>query len=99
MFGEVLQIDPDDPLALMGLGNALVVLERLDEAEPHLARACAVQKDNSAVYAAHGKLLERLGRIAEARAVFAAGIEVASRKGDLMPLREMEHRLLVLGTD
>ena len=97
MFGEVLQIDPDDPLALMGLGNALVTLERLEEAEPHLARACAVQKDNSAAYASHGKLLERLGRTDEARAVFTAGVQVASRKGDLMPLREMEHRLLVLG--
>ncbi len=99
MFGEVLRIDPDDPLALMGLGNALVALDRLDEAEPHLERACAVQKDNSAAYAAHGKVLERLGRTAEARAVFEAGVKVASRKGDLMPLREMEHRLLVLRTD
>jgi folate-binding protein YgfZ len=96
MFAEVLDIDPDDPLALMGLGNALVTLERLDEAEPHLARACVVQKDNSAAFAAHGKVLERLGRTAEARAVFAAGVKVASLKGDLMPLREMEHRLLVL---
>ena len=96
MFAEVLDIDPDDPLALMGLGNALVALDRLDEAEPHLARACAVQKDNSAAFAAHGKVLERLGRTAEARAVFEAGVKVASRKGDLMPLREMEHRLLVL---
>ena len=96
MFAEVLEIDPDDPLALMGLGNALVALERLEEAEPHLARACAVQKDNSAAFAAHGKLLERLGRSDEARAVFTAGVQVASRKGDLMPLREMEHRLLVL---
>lgn len=97
MFAEVLAIDPDDPLALMGLGNALVALDRLDEAEPHLARACAVQKDNSAAFAGHGKLLERLGRSDEARAVFTAGVQVASRKGDLMPLREMEHRLLVLG--
>ena len=96
MFAEVLEIDPDDPLALMGMGNALVALDRLEEAEPHLARACAVQKDNSAAYAAHGKVLERLGRADAARRVFAAGVAVASRKGDLMPLREMEHRLLVL---
>jgi folate-binding protein YgfZ len=96
MFAEVLDIDPDDPLALMGLGNALVVLERLAEAEPLLARACTAQKDNSAAFAAHGRVLERLGRPAEARAVLEAGITVASRKGDLMPLREMEHRLLML---
>ena len=96
MFAEVLEIDPDDPLALMGLGNALAVLEEFAAAEPHLARACAVQKDNSAAFVAHGKVLERLGRETEAAEVYRDGVDVASRKGDLMPLREMEHRLLML---
>jgi len=96
MFGEVLEIDPDDPLALMGLGNALAVLEDFAAAEPHLARACTMQKDNSAAFAAHGKVLERLGREADAAEVYRHGVDVASRKGDLMPLREMEHRLLML---
>lgn len=96
MFREVLEIDPDDPLALMGLGNALAVLEDFAGAEPRLARACTVQKDNSAAFAAHGKVLERLGREVEAADVYRRGVDVASRKGDLMPLREMEHRLLLL---
>ena len=96
MFGEVLEVDPDDPLALMGLGNALAELEDFAAAEPHLARACAVQHDNSAAFATHGKVLERLGRDAEAADVYRQGVVVASRKGDLMPLREMEHRLLML---
>ena len=96
MFREVLEIDPDDPLALMGLGNALAVLEEFASAEPHLARACTVQKDNSAAFVAHGKVLERLGRETEAAEVYRDGVDVASRKGDLMPLREMEHRLLML---
>jgi len=96
MFAEVLEIDPDDPLALMGLGNALAVLEDFAAAAPHLARACTVQKDNSAAFAAHGKVLERLGRDTDAAVVYRQGVTVASRKGDLMPLREMEHRLLML---
>ncbi len=96
MFGEVLEIDPDDALALMGAGSALATLERHAEAEPLLARAVAAQPDNSALYLAHGRALELLGRGEEAVAAFRAGVAVASRKGDLQPLREMEHRLLLL---
>jgi len=96
MFGEVLEIDPHDPLALLGAGSALATLERHAEAEPLLGRAVAAQPDNSALYLAHGRALELLGRGDEAAAVFRAGVAVASRKGDLQPLREMEHRLLLL---
>ena len=93
MFSQVLEIDPEDPVALFGMGNAL---ERLDEAEGHYARAAAANANNSAVYLAHGKVLEALGRPREAEAVYRTGMEVASRKGDLMPLKEMEHRALLL---
>lgn len=96
MFTEVLDLDPTDPLALMGAGNALTTLERHAEAEPLLARARAGQKDNSPLYLAHGRVLELLGREAEAAEAYRAGVTVASRKGDLQPLREMEHRLLML---
>jgi len=96
MFAEILEIDPEDPLALMGMGNALATLQEFSAAEPYLARACSVARDNSPLYASHGKVLERLGRIEEAAAVYRQGVAVAGRKGDLMPLREMEHRLLLL---
>ena len=96
MFAQVLAIDPEDPLALMGMGNALIDLDQLAEAEACLARALAVQKDNSPLYLSHGKVLEKLERPLEAAAVFNRGVEVASRRGDLMPLREMEHRLALL---
>lgn len=97
MFGEVLAVDPHDALALSGLGNALAALDRHAEAEPLFARARQAQPDNSALYLAHGRSLERLARGGEAAAAYRAGVAVASRKGDLQPLREMEHRLLLLG--
>lgn len=97
MFEKVLAFDPDDPIALFGLGNALSVLGAWGEAEPVCARAVAAQKNSSAPYLAHGKVLEKLDRVDEAIAVYRQGVEVASRKGDLMPLKEMEHRLLLLG--
>ncbi len=96
MFGQVLEIDPDDPVALFGMGNALATLERFEEAEAHYARAADADANNSAVYLARGKVLEELGRGSEAEGVYRAGMEVASRKGDLMPLKEMEHRALLL---
>ena len=99
MFAEVLEIDAEDPLALMGAGKALHELGRDREAEPILERACVAQTGGSPVYALHGRVLERLGRADEAAEVYRRGIDVAGRKGDLMPLREMENRLLLLAPE
>ncbi|MCB1183679.1 tetratricopeptide repeat protein, partial [bacterium] len=96
MFAEVLELDPDDPLALMGLGQALETLGDDRGAAEYLARALAGQPGNSPLYASYGRVLARLGRTVEAAAIYRDGIAVASRKGDLMPLREMEHRLRLL---
>ncbi|MCW8132264.1 MAG: tetratricopeptide repeat protein [Planctomycetota bacterium] len=96
MFTEVLEIDSEDPVALFGLGNALLQLNETEAAAKTYAKACEVQKDNSAVYLALGKALEALKRDAEALDVYRKGMDVASKKGDLMPLKEMEHRALLL---
>jgi folate-binding protein YgfZ len=96
MFGEVLAVDPDDGLALMGMGQALLDLEDHVGADRHLSRALGLQPDNSPLYVSRGKVLELLGRSREAAAVYREGVAVASRKGDLMPLKELEHRLFVL---
>lgn len=96
MFAEVLRIDSDDALALMGLGNALAELGEFAAARENLVRACEIQRDNSPLYAALGRVLEQLGRTEEAAATYRRGVEVASRRGDFMPLKEMEHRLLML---
>jgi folate-binding protein YgfZ len=96
MFRQILEIDPDDEVALFGTGNALSTLGDWEGAEPHYAKACEVDAKNSAVYLAWGKTLEALGRAVGAQSVYRDGMEVASRKGDLMPLKEMEHRMLLL---
>ena len=95
MFAQVLEIDPEDPIALFGLGNALADLSEWGEAAAAYGRATSFDAGNSAIYLAHGKVLEELGRAEEAEGVYRAGMEVASKKGDLMPLKEMEHRLLL----
>jgi folate-binding protein YgfZ len=96
MFTEVLDIDPEDPLALAGMGQVCSDLEQWDEAVRYLDRALAVQQDNSPLYLACGKALQQLQRPDQAADIYRRGVEVASRRGDLQPLREMEHRLALL---
>lgn len=96
MFKEVLEIDPEDPIATMGLGASYMQLDQYADAIPHLETAVRVKKDYSAAFLNLGKCHEFLGHTAEATNAYQAGIEAASRKGDLMPLREMERRLKAL---
>lgn len=96
MFEEVLEIDPDDPVATFGLGKAYVQLGQYEDAIPRLLRATEVQKDFSAAYLDLGKCHEFLGHAPDAVAVYTEGIASAARKGDLMPQREMERRLKAL---
>ncbi|NUM52756.1 MAG: tetratricopeptide repeat protein [Candidatus Hydrogenedentes bacterium] len=96
MFKEVLEFDPDDPLATFGTGMAYIQLDDYENAVPHLERATQVQKDYSVAYLNLGKCFEFLNRTSDARGAYKAGIECAARKGDLMPLREMERRLKAL---
>ena len=93
MFREVLELDPEDPVALMGLGKCYLQLEQCEEAAPLFAAATRARKDYSAAYLEWGKCLEVLGKPEAAAEVYGWGIEAAGRKGDLMPLREMERRL------
>ncbi len=96
MFKEVLDIDPDDPLATFGLGKAYIQLNQFADALPHLERATQLQKDYSAAWLDYAKCHEFLGHTSEAAAAYKAGIAAAARKGDLMPMREMERRLKAL---
>ena len=93
MFREVLEFDPEDPLATFGMGVAHMQLSEYEAAIPHLEQATRVQKDYSAAYLNLGKCHEFVGHAELAGDTYRRGIEVANRKGDLMPMREMERRL------
>lgn len=96
MFREILEIEPDDPLAVFGMGMAHAQLEDHVAALPWLERAVDLQEDYSAGLLNLGKCHEALGHIEEARQAYTRGIAAAARKGDLMPLREMERRLVAI---
>ena len=71
-------------------------MEQWEKAAEYFSRAVEVDTQNSAAHLGLGKALEALARIPEAVVAYKRGMEVASRRGDLMPLREMEHRVLLL---
>jgi folate-binding protein YgfZ len=96
MFREVLDIDPEDPIATMGMGSACMQLEQYSEAIPYLQTAARVQKDYSAAYLNLGKCYEFSQQPDAAMQAYREGIAAAARKGDLMPMREMERRLKAL---
>jgi len=93
MFKQVLEIDPVDQVANFGLGSVYHDLKRYKEALPPLQTVVKEYKDYSAAYVLLGKTMEKLSRQDEAIQTYREGIAVASKKGDLMPLKEMQQKL------
>ena len=98
MFREVLEFDPDDLVALFGLGKALVEEGQHAEALSPLRQAVEVKPDYAAAWLELGRCQERLDDHAAAISSYEAGIAAAGRRGELMPMRAMERRLSALRT-
>jgi folate-binding protein YgfZ len=97
LFRRVLEMDPDDVIANFGLGKIYLDLKRYEEAVPCFRKAIAAQPDYSMALSHLGTALTKLGRSEEAAQVLREGIEVATRKGDLVPKRDMARKLAELG--
>lgn len=93
MFEEVLAMDPEDTLATYGLGNIYTELKRYDEAILLLERAIQQDSKYTVAYLALGKALEGVNNPVQAQMIYETGIAVAAKRGDLMPLNEMQRRL------
>lgn len=96
LFEEVLELDPQDVVANFGLGKALVDLERYEEAVPRLRAAIAAQPDYSMAYNHLGTCLIAMGQRTEAVEVLRGGVAAATTRGDFIPKRDMERKLLEL---
>tara|TARA_B100000686_G_C16773482_1_gene966817 strand:- start:2 stop:1729 length:1728 start_codon:yes stop_codon:yes gene_type:complete len=92
MFLDVLKIDPTDQVANFGLGSIYLDQKNYLEARERLTVLVENFPDYSVAYSLLGKVLESLEQPREAIEVYKKGIETASRKGDLMPLKEMQSR-------
>jgi folate-binding protein YgfZ len=96
MFSQVLEIDPEDLLANYGLGSCYNLLKDYGQALAHLQKAIAIKATHTLAYLELGKAHEGLGDKTNATASLQKGIEVASQKGDMTPLKEMQALLAQL---
>ncbi len=93
MFKKVLEIDPKDQVANFGLGSIYLETGRYQEGLEPLQTVIKEYQDYSAAYLLLGKTWEKLENKEEAIEVYKKGIAAASRKGDLMPLKDMQNRM------
>lgn len=93
MFHQVLEIDADDTVALYGVGDIAFHRENYKDAVTNLERVVALDEKYSAAYLLLGKSLEASGNLERAMQVYKKGIDVASKRGDMMPANEMQSRL------
>ncbi|MEQ8230523.1 MAG: tetratricopeptide repeat protein [Gammaproteobacteria bacterium] len=85
---KMLAAGQDSAALRFGLGNAYLKNDPVKAAE-HLASAVAQDPEYSAAWKLLGRALDASGEHAQAADAFAAGIEVAERRGDVQAAKEM----------
>jgi len=90
MFNQVLEIDPDDTIALNGMGSLALKRKDFSAARSYLEKVVALDPKYSVAYLNLAKSLIELKDMECAQITLQKGIERASLKGDLMPAQEMQ---------
>ena len=85
--------DPKNGFARYGLAMEYNNRGDLDQALAEFRTLLQQDENYTAAYYHGGQVLEKLGRLDEARAMYEKGIEVTSRKGDLHTRSEIEAAL------
>ena len=96
MFKEVLDIDDDDLLANYGVGSCQVALGEFEQAIPFLEKALRIKPTHTVAYVCLGEAYEGMGEKSKAVDTYEQGIAVASKRGDMTPMQEMQKRLATL---
>jgi len=84
LFREAVGIDPGDVSALTGLGEALLLANRFEEAAPFLEKAQALDATFTPAIAGRARVLALQGRSAEAMTLFAAALELNPRDATIL---------------
>jgi tetratricopeptide (TPR) repeat protein len=82
MLLSMVSTKPNDPFPRYGLAMEYKKLGRHEEAVRAFAELAEHHPRYVPGYLMHGNLLEAMGRAADARSVYARGVEVASAAGD-----------------
>lgn len=93
IFKEVLEMDEHDEIANFGIGKIYLEMGLLPLALKHLQKVALQNVSYSAVYPLIAETCLKQGNKAEAREWLLKGIPHVQKKGDLMPLRQMEQML------
>jgi Tfp pilus assembly protein PilF len=93
---EMLVTDPNDPFLRYGLAMEYISAKDDEGAVQHFRELFTVAPTYVPGYLQAGQALVRLGRSAEAAAMFRDGIAVAQQQGDQHALGEMEGMLAEL---
>jgi predicted Zn-dependent protease len=86
-----------DPFAWYGLAMEYRSLERYDDALSTFEALRARTPDYVPMYLMCGQMLEKVGRLADARAWLSAGADQARKRGDAHALGELDGALEALG--
>ena len=93
MFLQVIEIDPEDTIALYGMGDVAFYREDFAAAIKYLEKVVELDEKYSTAYLLLGKSLEASSQQEKAVLVYKKGVDVASKRGDMMPANEMQSRL------
>jgi folate-binding protein YgfZ len=93
MFEQVLQLDSEDLLANYGAGSCYTALGEFGKAVPYLKRAITLKPSHTVAYLSLGVAYEGLGDWSSAVRIYKDGISVASKRGDMQPMQDMQNRL------
>ena len=93
LFLNALKQFPDDPLGNFGLASAYMELSQPYEAIAYFEKALEGQPNHSVAYLSLGKCFEATQQWINAKNTYEQGVAVAARRGDQMPLSDMQQRL------
>lgn len=93
---QAVEKEPDSVIARLTLGRSYLKLGMPAKAIGHLRHALKRDPDMSVLYLELGKALEAANMKADALQLYREGVQVADRKGDLMPRNQMASRRVAL---
>lgn len=88
--------DPANTFARYGLAMEYANGGQLEQAMAEFRSLVQQDENYAAAYYHGGQVLEKLGRVEEARGLYEKGIEASTRKGDLHTRSEIEAALGML---
>lgn len=91
MFEQVLEIDPEDEIALNGMGEVYLSLDQYRKAQEYLEKVIAINPKHSIAYLNLSRALMAQGQ--KPIELLKQGVEVASLKGEMMPANQMQAML------